>query len=226
MVPILVILTIAAFLIVELAIAWRRKKAREREAAAVAVPATALVPHPAYRMPEGLFYHGGHTWAHLAPSGEALVGMDDFAQAVIGRIDRVELPEPGAPVRQGETAFTVVQGTKRLELVSPLSGEVCAVNDRAGADLRSVKADPYGDGWLLRIRPDNIVHDLRKLRISRDAAAWLERESARFAEFLTLHMAVPQEVGVTMQDGGRCVDGIVEGIDGELLQRLVRKFFR
>lgn len=224
MVPLLVILTIAALLIAELAIAWRRNSVRAREAAAI--HAAGLAPHSAYRMPEGLFYHGGHTWAHLTSFGDALVGMDDFAQAVIGRIDRIELPEAGTPVRQGDTAFTVVQGPKRIEFVSPVGGEVCAVNDRANADLARVKSDPYGAGWLFAIRPRRIVQDLRKLRVSTDAAAWLERESVRFADFLTLHMAVPAEVGVTMRDGGRCVDGVIEWIDGELLERLVRTFFR
>jgi hypothetical protein len=47
-----------------------------------------------------------------------------------------------------------------------------------------------------------------------------------FLEFITLHRATPQEVGVTMQDGGHCIEGVTESIDGELLQLLVKKFFR
>ncbi|HEU5361292.1 MAG TPA: glycine cleavage system protein H [Candidatus Deferrimicrobiaceae bacterium] len=214
MVPILVVLTIAVFLIVELTIAWRRRNVRVREAV------------PAYRIPEGLFFHGGHTWAHLTPAGEALVGMDDFAQAVIGSIDRIELPEPGTELRQGEKAFTVVQRNKRIDFVSPLCGRVSTVNERVNTEVGRLKEDPYGTGWLFAIRPGDIVHDLRKTRIARDAAAWLEKETARFAEFVTLHRAFPQEVGFTLPDGGTCVDGVVEGIDGELLHLLVRKFFR
>ena len=196
MVPILVVLTIAVFLIVELTIAWRRRNVRVREAV------------PAYRIPEGLFFHGGHTWAHLTPAGEALVGMDDFAQAVIGSIDRIELPEPGTELRQGEKAFTVVQRNKRIDFVSPLCGRVSTVNERVNTEVGRLKEDPYGTGWLFAIRPGDIVHDLRKTRIARDAAAWLEKETARFAEFVTLHRAVPQEVGVTLPDGGTCVDGV------------------
>jgi len=224
MVPILVLLTIAAFLLVELAIAWKKRKAEATDNAAAAAGRPETVP--AYRMPEGLFYHGGHTWAFLTPSGDALVGLDDFAQGVIGKIDRIELPKPGTTVRQGEPAFTVYQDRKRIDFVSPLGGTVDAVNEKVNAGIERLKADPYGDGWLFSIRPGDIVHDLRRMRIARDAAAWLEREISRFTEFVTLHMSVPQEVGVTMRDGGVCVDGIVEGIDGELLHLLVRKFFR
>lgn len=226
MVPILVILTIAAFFIVEFTIAWKRKREAKRENAVLAGSDPRLVPAPSYRMTDGLFYHSGHTWAHLTPSGDALVGLDDFAQGVLGRIDRIELPEPGTPVRQGEKAFTVLQGNKRIDFVSPLEGEVCAVNDRVNTEVGRLKEDPYGWGWILSVRPGNICHDLRKLRIARDAAAWLEKETKRFAEFITIHRAVPQEVGITMHDGGACVDGVVEGIDGELLLLLVRKFFR
>ncbi len=224
MVPILVILTIAAFLLVELALVWKKRK---EEAMAKAVSAaSSRNTAPAYRMPEGLFYHGGHTWAHLTPAGEALVGLDDFAQGIIGTIDRIELPEPGTTVRQGEKAFTVIQNRKRIDFVSPIGGTVDSVNDRVNAEIDRLKEDPYGRGWLFAIRPGDIGHDLRNMRIARDAAAWLEREIARFTEFVTLHMATPQEVGVTMRDGGVCVNGIVEGIDGELLHLLVRKFFR
>jgi len=224
MVPILVLLTIAAFLLVELAIVWKKRKAEATEKALS--PASLLNAVPAYRMPEGYFYHGGHTWAYLTPSGDALVGLDDFAQGVIGTIDRIELPEPGTTVQQGEKAFTVIQDRKRIDFVSPLGGTVDSVNERVNSEIERMKKDPYGNGWLFAIRPGDIAHDLRKMRIARDAAAWLEREIARFTEFVTLHMYVPQEVGVTMRDGGVCVNGIVEGIDGELLHLLVRKFFR
>ena len=224
MVPILVILTIAAFLLVELALVWRKRKAEATEKAVAA--AAGLNAVPLFRMPEGLFYHPGHTWAHLTPAGDALVGLDDFAQGVIGTIDRIELPEPGARIRQGETAFTVIQNRKRIDFVSPVSGTVDSVNDNVNAEIVRLKEDPYGSGWLYAIRPGDIAHDLRRMRIARDAAAWLEREIARFTDFVTVHMAVPQEVGVTMRDGGVFVNGIVEGIDGELLHLLVRKFFR
>jgi glycine cleavage system H lipoate-binding protein len=223
MVPILVLLTIAAFLLVELAIAWKKRKAAEKN---TVTTASNLNLAPAYRMPEGLFYHGGHTWAYLTPTGDALVGLDDFAQGVIGKIDRIELPEPGTSVRQGETAFTVIQDRKRIDFVSPIGGRVDSVNGRVNSEIERLKEDPYGSSWLFAIRPGDIANDLRKMRIARDAAAWLERETARFTEFVTRHMAVPQEVGITMQDGGVCVNGIVEGIDGELLHLLVRKFFR
>jgi glycine cleavage system H lipoate-binding protein len=228
MVLILVLATIATFLLIELA--YRMWSRRVKEKAGEAVPAmrTALLPValPEFRLPGGLFYHSGHTWAHLTPSGEAQIGLDDFAQGIIGRIDRIELPRPGALLRQGEKAFTVVQGNKKIDFVSPLDGIVCSVNDDVNADTGRLKKDPYRSSWLLAAMPSNIAQNIKKLKIAGDAAAWLERELMVFLEFITLHRAMPEEVGVTMQDGGHCIEGVMEKIDGELLQLLVRKFFR
>ncbi|MGE5663425.1 MAG: glycine cleavage system protein H [Deltaproteobacteria bacterium] len=218
----LVILTFAVCMLVDYAL----RRRRERLAAAAALPAAreeaAPVDRAGYRLPGGVFVHGGHTWAFLTPAGEARVGIDDFARGVMGRIDRIELPLPGAALRQGERAFTVVQGRKRIDLVSPLDGIVASVNREPGA----LEGDPYQSGWLLAIKPANLAHNLKRLRIAADAAAWLEKETRRFAEFIALHTPRPAEVGVTMQDGGQAAAGALEKVDGELLQIAVKKFFR
>lgn len=224
MVPVLVILTFAAFLLVDFAI--RRRSERVASEAVVlappAVDAAAPVRPGGYPLPGGVFVHGGHTWASLQSSGEARVGIDAFARGVMGRIDGIELPAPGAALRQGEPALTVVQGRKRIDLVSPLDGIVSAVNPDPGA----LAGDPYQSGWLVAIRPANLAQNLKKLRVAADAAAWIEKETRRFAEFIALYSARPQAVGVTMQDGGEAAAGALEKVDGELLQIVLRKFFR
>src|SRR4030067_2915148 len=94
MVLILVLATIAAFLLIELA--YRMWSGRVKEKAGEGRPAmrAALAPVglPEFRLPGGLFYHSGRTWAHVTPSGEAQIGLDDFAQGILGRIDRSEPP--------------------------------------------------------------------------------------------------------------------------------------
>jgi hypothetical protein len=76
------------------------------------------------------------------------------------------------------------------------------------------------------IRPSNLSRNLKKLRIGAEATAWLDREVRSFTEFLSLHRAVPVEVGVTMADGGIHADGIMESMDGEILQIAIRKYLR
>ena len=100
------------------------------------------------------------------------------------------------------------------------------MNERINVDPAAARKEPYEKGWAFMIRPSNLSQNLKKLRIGAEAAAWLEREGRSFTEFLSLHRAVPQEVGATLPDGGIHVEGIMETMDGEILQIAIRKYFR
>lgn len=219
MVVLLVLLTVLGCIGVNLAL-------RRREEAAARQPAAGIPSLAAQELPGGLFVHSGHTWAKLDPSGAVQVGLDGFARGILGRVDRFELPPDGATVRQGEPAFSALQSGKRIDFVSPVDGVVCAVNDRINVDPASSRKEPYEKGWAFMIRPSNLSRNLGKLRIGAEASAWMEREARSFAEFLTLHRAVPVEVGATLADGGVHVEGIMETMDGEILQIAIRKYFR
>jgi len=225
MVVLLVVLTVLGCLGVDLALR-RRAKAAE-EARLVREPAALFPSQTAQELPGGLFVHSGHTWAKLDSYGGAIqVGLDGFAQGILGRVDRFELPPNGATLRQGEPAFAVLQSGKRIEFVSPVDGVVCAVNERINVDPAEARKEPYEKGWAFMLRPSNLSRDLKKLRIGAEAAAWLEREARSFTEFLSLHRAVPVEVGATLPDGGVHVEGVMETMDGEILQIAIRKYFR
>jgi len=224
MVVLLVLLTLLGCIVVGLAL--RRREKAAAGARSVREPAAQFPSRTAQELPGGLFVHGGHTWAKLDPSGAVQVGLDGFAQGILGRVDRFELPPDGAKLRQGEPAFAALQSGKRIEFVSPVDGVVCAVNGQINADLAAARKDPYEKGWAFMIRPSNLSQNLKKLRIGAEATAWLEREARSFTEFLSLHRAVPVEVGVTLADGGIHADGIMESMDGEILQITIRKYFR
>ena len=224
MVVLLVLLTLLGCIVVSLALRRRGKAAAGARSARE--PAALFPSRTAQELPGGLFVHGGHTWAKLDSSGAVQVGLDGFAQGILGRVDRFELPQDGAEVRQGEPAFAALQSGKRIEFVSPVDGVVCAVNGQINADPAAARKDPYEKGWAFMIRPSNLSRNLKKLRIGAEATAWLERETRSFTEFLSLHRAVPVEVGVTLADGGIHADGIMESMDGEILKITIRKYFR
>ena len=226
MVVILFILTVVGCIAADVYLRRRDRLRTAAESPAIAEP-SGIIPYlAAHELPGGLFFHSGHTWAKLESSGEVQVGLDGFAREVLGKVDRFELPEAGAQVRQGERVFAAIQSGKRIEFVSPVDGVVCAVNDQINSDPQGSKKEPYEKGWAVAVRPFNIVQNLKKLRIGAEASAWLEKEVRSFAEFLSLHRAVPQEVGVTLPDGGTHAEGILETMDGEILQIVIRKFFR
>ena len=224
MVVLLVVLTVLGCIAVDLA--RRRREQAAAEARSVREPVPLFPSQTAQELPGGLFVHGGHTWAKLDSSGAVQVGLDGFAQGILGRVDRFELPADGTMLRQGEPAFAALQSGKRIEFVSPVDGVVCAVNERINADPAEARKAPYETGWAFLLRPSSLSRDLKKLRIGAEASAWLEREARSFAEFLSLHRAVPAGVGATLPDGGIHAEGVMETMDGEILQIAIRKYFR
>ncbi|HZL98334.1 MAG TPA: hypothetical protein VFB91_06490 [Terriglobales bacterium] len=220
MVVLLVLLTVLGCIGVNMALRRKGKAAEVRNPAAMFPSLTAQ------ELPGGLFVHGGHTWAKLDSTGAVQVGLDGFAQGILGGVDRFDLPADGATLRQGEPAFAAIQSGKRIEFVSPVDGVVCAVNERINVDPAAARKEPYEKGWAFMLRPSNLSRDLKKLRIGAEAAAWLEKEARSFTEFVSLHRAVPVEVGATLPDGGIHTEGIMETMDGEILQIAIRKYFR
>ncbi len=226
MVVLLVILTVLGCIAVEWHLRRREKRRRVEESPAFLNPQGLFPGLAVQELPGGLFIHSGHTWAKLDVSGSMQVGLDGFAQGILGRIDRYELPATGTELRQGEPAFAAFQSGKRIEFVSPVDGVVCAVNDQINAGLKEAKEKPYEKGWAFAIRPLDLTRNMRRLRIGPAASAWLANEVQAFSEFLTLHRAVPEGVGVTLPDGGAHAEGIMENMNGEILQIAIRKFFR
>lgn len=226
MVALLVLITVLGCIAVDLVLRERAKRRTADESETLRVPAGIFPLMAAHETPGGLFLHSGHTWAKLETAGTVRVGLDGFARGILGRVDRFELPAEGAHLRQGEPAFTALQSGKRIDFVSPVDGVVCAVNREINVNPEETKREPYGKGWAFEIRPSDITRNLKKLRIGPEATEWLAQEVRSFAEFLCLHRAVPQEVGSTLADGGVHVDGIMETMDGEILQIAIRKYFR
>jgi glycine cleavage system H protein len=101
--------------------------------------------------PDDLKYHAEHDWARIE-GDEATLGITWFAQDALGELVHFEAPEPGASVSKDE-AYGEVESVKAVsDVIAPLSGEVLEVNQKAVDEPETVNEDPYGDGWLIRIR--------------------------------------------------------------------------
>jgi glycine cleavage system H protein len=101
--------------------------------------------------PDDLRYHSEHDWARV-DGDEATLGITWFAQDALGELVHYEAPEVGATVTK-DAAYGEVESVKAVsDVVSPLSGEVLEVNEKAVDEPEVVNEDPYGAGWLIRIR--------------------------------------------------------------------------
>jgi glycine cleavage system H protein len=101
--------------------------------------------------PEDLLYNAEHDWARIE-GDEAVLGITWYAADALGELVHYEPPEPGGAVEQG-SSYGEVESVKAVsELIAPLSGEVLEVNQKAVDEPETVNEDPYGEGWLVRIR--------------------------------------------------------------------------
>ena len=101
--------------------------------------------------PDDLRYHAEHDWARIE-GDEATLGITWFAQDALGELVHFEPPEIGSTVEQGAPCGEVESVKAVSDVVAPLSGEVLEVNQKAVDEPETVNEDPYGEGWLIRIR--------------------------------------------------------------------------
>ncbi len=115
---------------------------------------------PDANYPEGLLYHPEHDWARIEVDGdptqptnpEATLGITWYAQDCLGEIVFCEPPAVGTLLSQGDP-YAEVESVKAVsDVVAPLSGEIVAVNETLAEEPEKLNDDPYGEGWLVRIR--------------------------------------------------------------------------
>jgi len=114
-------------------------------------------------VPAELSYTSEHEWVSaLTAEGTVRVGITDHAQDALGDVVYVDLPSVGDSVA-AEESFGEIESTKSVsDLFAPISGEIVAVNETLEDDPAQVNSDPYGEGWIVEIRPEN-ADDLANL---------------------------------------------------------------
>jgi len=104
-------------------------------------------------VPTNLKYTKTHEWVRLEENGNALVGITDHAQHLLGDMVYVELPEMNASVHAGDECGVLESVKAASDIYSPISGEIVEVNEALLDSPALVNSDPYAAGWLIRIRP-------------------------------------------------------------------------
>lgn len=173
-----------------------------------------------FRLPvEGVYFHQGHSWA--APEGGDVVrvGMDDFAQKLLGKIDAIKFPKVGSQITQGETAWSLLVGSKSIDMLSPVDGKIVAINESLLSSPESISKDPYGQSWLMKVQAPKISSNLKNLLSGELARKWMDgvREN--------LLARMNYNLGAVYQDGGVPVDGIARNLDREKWDEIVKDFF-
>ncbi len=125
-----------------------------------------------YDVPDDLLYTKEHEWAKEA-GATVIVGITDYAAKTLNDVVYVTLPKAGEKLTQFKTMGTVESIKAVSELYSPVSGTVTKVNDKLSSQPELTNESPYGDGWLLEVRPTDIAAERKKLMDAKAYSSFL-----------------------------------------------------
>ena len=171
-----------------------------------------------FHVPEQVYFHPGHAWARVDGPGVMAVGIDDFAQRLVGPVVGVVLPPTGGTLAAGQQAWAIRADGKAVDVLAPVSGIVVQVNEQVIANPEVVNDDPYGRGWLLKVKVPRTASAVKGLTSGAAARQWIEGVTQHLVQNLT------PELGHVYQDGGLPVQGFARAIDEERWDEIARSF--
>lgn len=172
-----------------------------------------------FHVPENFRYHPGHTWALNESPSLVRIGLDEFAAKLVGKIEKVTLPQRGQWVRQGQKIWTIHRDGSSVDMVSPIEGSVADINEAALKNPELARQDPYGEGWLVTVQSPDAKTNFRNLLGGALARWWMEESASR------LQRRMPVALGALAQDGGVAMDNLTAQMpDGEW-SKIAREFF-
>jgi glycine cleavage system H protein len=120
-------------------------------------------------IPSDLKFTPSHEWVKPLPDGIAEIGISDHAQHALGDLVFVELPDVGRTFAVGESCAVVESVKAASDVYAPIAGTVVAVNDSLRHTPELINREPYGGGWLVRMRPEETANDAAAALLSADA---------------------------------------------------------
>ncbi len=110
-------------------------------------------------LPGDLKYTKEHEWLRQEEDGSVTIGITDHAQSALGDLVYVELPEVGQEVKSGGEMAVVESVKAASDVYAPIGGTITQVNQELSDDPEKINADPYGDGWIVRLQPSGDAED-------------------------------------------------------------------
>jgi glycine cleavage system H protein len=157
---------------------------------------------------------------YLEKSGNASIGLDDFLLHTTGEVKLFQYKKTGEKINKGDILTEIKKDNNSLKIISPVSGEVVAVNNNLIVSPEIMNEDPYGKGWIYKIRPSSWIDETKCCYLAEDASNWSKNEMQRFKDFLALSTKkyMKESPQLILQDGGELVDHSLSGLSNEVWQ--------
>ncbi len=220
MTVLLVLATFLVFIVLDYFLNRRKVLQTVPVEAHTAVPATFGGDYvDGFLVPARVSYHAGHSWLVRERKNVVRVGADEFAAALMGKIERIEVPKAGTWIRQGQNVLSFYRDGQKTEMVSPTEGEVMEVNSEVLNDPSTLREDPYGKGWLVSVHVPDEENTSRNLVPKGLVREWMRDAVER------LYAQQPALAGAVAADGGRPADDLLSALPDADWKHVTGEFF-
>jgi glycine cleavage system H lipoate-binding protein len=183
------------------------------------IPVKALNQVAGFEMAEDIYYHEGHTWVKPEYGGRIRVGLDDFAQKLLGKLSRIESPSVGHEMKQGEVGFRVRRSGEVAKVLSPIDGIIAHINDQLLDHPELLNESPYEKAWLFIVEPTKLRKNLKELYYGEEAHTYMSEEREKLFSMANDDLRIAA-------DGGDSVENIFDELEGKNWAKFVETFFR
>lgn len=172
---------------------------------------------------DSVFYHPAHLWLRVEDRGNVRVGLDDFAQRLIGRAYAVSLPHEGLKIEKGKHCWSVTHKAGESSLIVPISGVILEINWKLKQSPSLLNRDPYGAGWVFLIKPTDLRTGLRDLFYGLRAGEWHSAEMEKLYALVT-HTSNTAPETLKLPDGGVLQNDFLSELSVEQMRELISSF--
>ena len=171
------------------------------------------------------FYSHSHTWAKVEEKAFVRIGLDDFGQNILGRVDKICLPLRDEKI--GKKSIRIKARGLIIPLAPPVEGYVEEVNENLIHQPQLANTSPYEKGWLVLLRPTRLVKNLKKLFYGAAAIQWFDVEMYRLAALITseINRKVDKQLGMTLPDGGLPDFDMLNDLPQSITKKVMEQFF-
>jgi len=138
-----------------------------------------------YRVPRDYYIHKGHGWARVEYGGRVRIGLDDFGNRLVGRVDGMRLPSLGTRLTIADESFIMKREGHEAGVRAPLTGIVTATNQKLLDYPGCANQDPYCSGWVMLVEPTELKSDLKGLSFGIESVRFIEAEAERLLAMIT-----------------------------------------
>jgi glycine cleavage system H lipoate-binding protein len=173
-----------------------------------------------FNLADNFFYHQGHSWMIPESGNVVRIGIDDFAQKLLGKPSGVKFPGLGSQLLQGSPGWQIEVDSKSIDILSPVNGEVIAINEEIFKSPELLNNDPYSKGWIIKARVSRLQDNKNNLLSGKMAKAWIQET------INSLREKVAGTAGIMMRDGGVPLTGFARELDRDNWDSIAREFLK